>query len=147
MTLKWEQINLSARTLTLPDPKNHQPHVLPRPYFLHDLLTKRKQDGNALYVFPGRGKHGYLTDPRNQIAKVTQASGVHFILHDLRRTFITIAESLDISAYAVKRLVNHKMRNDVTAGYIVSDVERLRKPMQQIADYMLEQINLETPIE
>ena len=39
-------------------------------------------------------------------------------LHDLRRTFITAAESLDISAYAVKRLVNHKMSWDVTAGYI-----------------------------
>jgi hypothetical protein len=44
-----------------------------------------------------------------------------------------IAESIDISAYALKRLVNHKMTNDdVTAGYIISDGERLRKPMQQI---------------
>jgi hypothetical protein len=58
-------------------------------------------------------------------------------MHDLRRTFITVAESLDISVYAVKRLVNHKMNNDVTAGYIVSDVERLRKPMQSIADNLL----------
>jgi hypothetical protein len=58
-------------------------------------------------------------------------------LHDLRRTFITIAESLDISAYAVKRLVNHKMNNDVTAGYIIADVERLRKPMQCITNCFL----------
>ena len=58
-------------------------------------------------------------------------------LHDLRRAFITIAESLDISAYAVKRLVNHKMSGDVTAGYIIADVERLRKPMQNITDYIL----------
>ena len=29
------------------------------------------------------------------------------------------------------------MNNDVTAGYIVTDVERLRKPMQQITDYLL----------
>jgi hypothetical protein len=28
------------------------------------------------------------------------------------------------------------MRNDVTAGYIVSDVERLRAPMQKIADFL-----------
>ena len=60
-----------------------------------------------------------------------------FTIHDLRRTFITIAESLDISAYAVKRLVNHKMTNDVTAGYIVSDVERLRNPMECIATNLL----------
>ena len=54
----------------------------------------------------------------------------------MRRTFITIAESLDISGYAVKRLVNHKMSGDVTAGYIITDVERLRKPMQKITDFI-----------
>ena len=31
-------------------------------------------------------------------------------------------EGLDISAYAVKCLVNHKMGHDVTAGYIVAKV-------------------------
>jgi integrase len=60
-----------------------------------------------------------------------------FTLHDLRRTFITVAESLDIPAYAIKRLVNHKLSGDVTAGYIVGDVERLRAPMQRITDYLL----------
>jgi len=86
-----------------------------------------------LYVFAGDGKAGYLIEPRHQVQKVIQMSGVSFTLHDLRRTFLTIAESIDISAYALKRLVNHKMTNDVTAGYIVSDVERLRKPMEQIS--------------
>lgn len=61
----------------------------------------------------------------------------NFTLHDLRRPFITIAESLDIPSYALKRLVNHKMANDVTAGYIVAGVERLRQPMQNITDYIL----------
>jgi hypothetical protein len=55
----------------------------------------------------------------------------------LRRTFSTIAESIDIPAYAIKRLLNHKMKSDVTAGYIVMDVERLREPMQKITDYIL----------
>jgi integrase len=62
---------------------------------------------------------------------------VPFTLHDLRRTFATIADSLDLSAYALKRLLNHKMGNDVTAGYIMRDVERLRKPMQQITNFLI----------
>ncbi len=37
---------------------------------------------------------------------------------------ITIAEGIDIPYYALKRLVNHRMSGDVTAGYIVSDVVR-----------------------
>jgi hypothetical protein len=72
---------------------------------------------------------------------VVEEIGFSFTIHDLRRTFITIAESLDISAYAVKRLVNHKMNSDVTAGYIMNDVERLRKPMQQISDYLRKIMN------
>ncbi len=69
------------------------------------------------------------------MANVTKLSGIHFTVHDLRRAFITIAEGLDISAYALKRLMSHKMNGDITAGCIVTDVERLRKPMQQITDY------------
>ncbi|KTD56584.1 phage-related integrase [Legionella santicrucis] len=68
------------------------------------------------------------------MTKVTKLSGIHFMVH-LRRTFITIAEGLDISAYALKRLMNHKMNGDIAAWYIVTDVERLRKPMQQITDF------------
>ncbi|MGZ0019152.1 hypothetical protein [Nitrosomonas sp. wSCUT-2] len=71
------------------------------------------------------------------MAKVIKESGISFTIHDLRRTFLTVAESLDIPAYAVKHLANHKMSNDVTAGYIVTDVERLRQPMQKITDYIL----------
>lgn len=59
-------------------------------------------------------------------------------LHDLHRTFITVSESLDITAYAVKRLVNHKMSGDMTAGYIIAGVARLRDPMQKITDRLLE---------
>tara|TARA_Y100000588_G_scaffold332870_1_gene371410 strand:- start:643 stop:795 length:153 start_codon:yes stop_codon:yes gene_type:complete len=45
-----------------------------------------------------------------------------------------------LPAYAPKRLLKHKMSNDVTAGYIMKDVERLRKPMQQIANFILANI-------
>ena len=60
----------------------------------------------------------------------------------LRRTFITIAESLDIPVYALKKLPNHKTSSDVTAGYVVIDIERLRKPMQMITDYILKLMDI-----
>lgn len=72
--------------------------------------------------------------------KVAELSGVSFTVHDLRRTFATTAESLDLPAYALKRLLNHKMTNDVTAGYIMRDVERLRKQMQRITDFLIKQM-------
>ena len=81
-------------------------------------------------------------ESRKQIDKVVASSSVQLTIHDLRRTFITMAESLDIPAYALKRLLNHKMHNDVTAGYIVSDVERLRSPMQKITHYILKRMGI-----
>lgn len=137
-TLKWSAIDLNDRSFTLTDTKNRQPLILPLTDFIYELLKNRKAVANSDYVFAGDGKSGYLIEPRRQVQKVIQLSGVSFTLHDLRRTFITIAESLDISAYALKRLVNHKMSNDVTAGYIVSDVERLRKPMEQVSAQLLQ---------
>ncbi len=40
------------------------------------------------------------------------------------------------------RLLNHKMTNDVTAGYIIVDVERLRKPMQLVTDFILKSMGV-----
>lgn len=130
-------MDLKAKTLTVLDTKNHESHTLPLSNFLYELLSSRSQKRSNEYVFPGTGAAGHIIEPRKQMGNVTKFSGIHFTVHDLRRTFITIAEGLDISAYALKRLMNHKMSGDITAGYIVTDVERLRKPMQQITDYFL----------
>jgi len=135
--LTWDKVDLKNRTLLIPDPKNRVPHVLPLSDFLVELLTQRQGMARNGYVFPGEGRLGYLIEPKRQIGKVIAESNVGFTIHDLRRTFITIAEGIDIQPYAIKRLVNHKMRNDVTAGYIVTDIERLRQPMQRITDFLL----------
>ena len=134
--LTWECIDFKDRSLRITDTKNNMPHQLPLPSTVIALLTRRTATARNGFVFPGDGKHGHLIEPKRQIAKVITHSNVTFTLHDLRRTFITVAEGLDIPPYAIKRLVNHKMRNDVTAGYIVSDVERLRAPMQKISDFL-----------
>ncbi|MGB2833965.1 MAG: tyrosine-type recombinase/integrase [Methylotenera sp.] len=140
--LTWNRVDLKDKTIVIKDTKNHDDHTLPLTDFLYDLLTNRKAEAKTKYVFPNETNTGYMTDPKKQIANVIKESGVNFSTHDLRRTFITIAESLDISAYALKRLLNHKMTNDVTAGYIISDVERLRVPMNKITDYIKAQFGI-----
>lgn len=136
-SLKWADVDLKGRTLTVRDTKNHEDHTLPLSDYLFDLLKRRQDESINEYVFGSVGEKGYINEPRKLMAQVTAESGVQFTVHDLRRTFITVAESLDIPAYALKRLLNHKMAQDVTAGYIIADVERLRGPMQRITDYML----------
>lgn len=147
MDLKWEDVDLEGRTLKVRDTKNHRDHTLPLSDYLYDILQERKKAAQVLsertdehnatgeYVFEsGRGR---LNNLRYAQESVIKDSGVSFTIHDLRRTFATIANTIDIPAYTVKMLLNHKMGADVTAGYIVADVERLRAPMQKITDYIV----------
>ncbi len=136
-SMTWNNVDLQAKTLKVTDTKNHLDHTLPLSDFIYDFLQQRKANAVNAYVFQRSDGQGYITEQRKQMAKVIKESGVTFTIHDLRRTFMTIAESLDVSAYAVKRLANHKMNIDITAGYIIADVERLRDPMQKITDYIL----------
>lgn len=140
--LRWQDVDLPGKSLTIKDTKNREPHTLPLPDYLLALLERRKaqHEGASDWVFPSPRDEGHLREPRHAIDQVSKLSGVEFTLHDLRRTFATLAEGLDIPAYALKRLINHRNANDITARYIVSDFERLRAPMNKIADYLLREM-------
>lgn len=139
-SLPWKDIDFKARTFTVQDTKNREIHTLPMSDFLYELFLRRRQFKTSEFVFPAPSKTGHIMEPRKAMLKVAELSGVTFTVHDLRRTFATTAESLDLPAYALKRLLNHKMTHDVTAGYIMRDVERLRKPMQRISDFLISQM-------
>lgn len=144
MTLRWENVDLKARTLHLPSTKNGDPLDLPLSEFLSDLLSERWALSNGSpWVFPGPGKSGHLVETKKFLLRVSAGSGVSFTLHDLRRTFITIAESLDVPYYALKRLLNHRANGDVTGGYIVVNAERLRGPVEQVSLRILELVSAE----
>jgi integrase len=141
LNLKWSEIDFIGRTLTVLDPKNHNDHCLPLSDYLVDLLTRRKADAAGEYVFAdNQGRR--ISNFRYAQAAIEKESGVSFCIHDLRRTFATIAESLDVPGYALKRLLNHADGADVTAGYIVASTERLREPMQRVTDYVLKSAGL-----
>ena len=140
--LTWENVDFNERTFLIPDTKNKEPHRLPMSDFLEDLLKRRFVSAEKIWVFPSPVTNGPLKEPRTALTRIAEQSGVEFQLHDLRRTFITIAESLDIPAFALKRLLNHKFSNDVTAGYIVPNTERLREPMQRVTDYIKQKMEI-----
>ncbi len=140
-SLMWDVVDFKDKTFTIKDTKNKEPHTLPMSRGIEELLQTRFSSSASDFVFPSPVSiRRPLTEPRTAISRVTELSGIGFTCHDLRRTFITIAESLDIPAYALKRLLNHKMPNDVTAGYIVKNVDRLRRPIQMIEDFILERV-------
>lgn len=135
-TLRWEHVDFKDHTFIIPDTKNKRPHTLPMSEAIYDILLQLKTMKQNEWVFPSPLHDSYLKDPKEAVIRVREISGIYFALHDLRRTFITIAESLDIPGYALKRLMNHRDPNDVTARYIISGVERLREPMEKISIFI-----------
>ena len=67
-------------------------------------------------------------------------------MHDLRRTFTTYAEQAGVRGYTLKRLINHQTgAADVTGGYIVTDIDSLREPMQSVTDKLLRLASVTLP--
>jgi len=139
--LKWVDINFNEKTITLPDTKNSNVHILPMSEYIYNLLMKRK-DNNSEYVFPGKNLNNPVNSINRHIKKIINETGIKFSLHDLRRTFASSAAINCNSIYIIKRLLNHKISSDVTEGYINLEVERLRKPMQLITDSLLQDCTL-----
>ncbi|KZX81812.1 hypothetical protein A3715_18825, partial [Oleiphilus sp. HI0009] len=137
--LKIEDINFKQKTFTIQETKSGRPLTLPLTDHARDLFKgqiKRRKKG---YVFASeRSKHGYIDSFNYLMDKVIEETGIQFTYHDLRRTFTTVAESLDISQYALKSLVNHSTSGDITARYVIADVERLREPLEKIQAFMLD---------
>lgn len=148
LSLPWKQVSFRNKTITILNTKNHEDHTLPLPKFLEELLKRRHKENisGSPHVFPSLDNSSHLKEIKTVIATVKKNSGITFSTHDLRRTFITIAESLDIPFLALKRLLNHKEK-DVTEGYIISGVERLREPMDKIAERIKDLLFVEDTLE
>lgn len=166
LTLKWDTVDMRDRSFTIEHEKtkNGRPHTLPMSNYLYSLFERLHAQKVNGYVFPGNGKNGHLVEPEKQIQFVERQTqimangivnqqelkkkleeapdevmpGIKFCLHDLRRTFITIAESLDIPYAALKRFLNHSDGNDVTGGYLQITTDRLREPMERISAKLME---------
>ncbi len=140
-TLKWKDVDLEGKVLTIRSEiaKNHHEHRLPLTEFLHELLTQRRsKTQNSEYVFPGRSNEKHMVDSDHVYQGISKTCGCKFTLHDLRRTFLTTAELVEVPHYALKKLANHVSRQDVTGGYIVVNVERLRVYMDRISNHFLQ---------
>ena len=129
--LDWQDIDFKTKSFKIPDTKNGTVLELPCSDHMVKILKRRKEHGGA-----GPFK---IDEPKKFVAWVRKESGVHFTIHDLRRSFITYAESLDFGQYTIKALVNHSTGNsrDVTEGYLQLSTERLRRPMQKLSTYVL----------
>lgn len=146
MCLEWQTVDLQARSFYISKTKNGSPLELPISDYLMGLFERRfSKRTDSGFVFNTNSDKGRIIEPKKVISRINDNLEFSFTLHDLRRTFTTIAESLNLGTYTLKRLLNHKTkRDDVTAGYTILTPEELRTPAQSIENKILELAELKT---
>jgi integrase len=134
--LRWDEVDLKEKIIRLPAARAKAGRALDLPMsdVVYKMLVARRKLGDAGWVFPSISASGHIEEPKFPLKLVADATGIHVSAHDLRRTYITAAESTDMSVLALKALVNHSLGKDVTEGYVQMNAERLREPAQRVAD-------------
>jgi integrase len=153
-TLKWTDVDLKDGSMRLADPKNRMPVILPLSSTAVSILEERHamRPKDCEYVFPGRAAE-HVNDCRPTLRAVRDTMAekakkadqdvepIEISAHDLRRTFIKIADAMHIERWRTKLLVNHSLRSsgDVTLqSYTVKSDRRDFRPEAERIDAYLE---------
>jgi integrase len=138
--LTWDEVDLRNGVIRIPPERTKSGRALDLPMsdVVHNMLKARRALGRTDFVFPGPNAKGCIAEPRFFFGQIAKASGIVLSPHDLRRSFITVAESLDnISMLALAAMLNHAVPGQ-TPNYVQMNVERLRAPVQKVADRLKE---------
>jgi integrase len=147
--LRWDEVDLPNRVIRVAAGrmKAGKRFDLPLSDIVRDLLVARRALGrDGPFVFPGNSAAGHSSSFGNALRQIGAATGIKVSPHDLRRTFITVAEGCEISPLSLKLLVSHSTGSDVTAGYVQMSTAQLREPAQRVADRLKELCGIE-PVE
>lgn len=125
--IKVQDLDAAGGRIVLRDTKNRRDHVLLLSTQAAAIATARAKGKKAAALLFDVG------DPRKTLGAINAAAETDVSAHDLRATFASVAEEL-VSAYALKRMLNH-VDSDVTgAHYIGKSETQLRTAWQAVAD-------------
>lgn len=130
--IKAQDVDTEGGRITLRDTKNRTDHVL--------LLSTQARAIVARYMAGKKPTQHLFTvgDARKALTTINTAAGTTITPHDLRATFASVAEEL-VSAYTLKRMLNHADAGDVTGAHYVGKSEvQLRAGWQAVADLITE---------
>jgi len=124
-------VDLIGARMTLIDTKNRSDHTVMLSTQAINLLTPHCKDkAESAKVFS-------VIDPGKTLDSINAEADVTGITpNKLRHTFVSVAENL-VSAYSLKKMVNHAQAGDVTGNnYVGKSENQLRIAWQSVADFI-----------
>lgn len=129
MRMRWEDINLAAKTWTIPaeEFKTKRPLTLPLSAEALAILERRKRNAISEWVFPSRGKTGHLVEPKTAWDRICKRAGLaNLRIHDLRRTLGSWQAALGASLPIIGRSLGH-VRPETTQIYARLNLDPVRE--------------------
>jgi len=100
------------------------------------------------WVFSGRGASGRITRPNHAHDAALSTAGLpHLTLHDLRRSFGSLAEWADMPVGVVAQIMGHKPSATAEKHYRVRPLDLLRKWHTELEAWILSEAGIEQPTE
>jgi integrase len=136
LALRWDQIDLKARTIVVPTSKTDELLSLPLPSAAVRLLRALPRRDGSPWVFPGDGKTGHLVEPKAAWHRIRVRAKVTDVrIHDLRRTLGSWLKASGADLATIGRVLNHADPAS-TAVYARLDTEAIRPALEANAKLM-----------
>lgn len=146
--LRWKDVNLKTGKIELLETKNGSNYTLPMGDILWAMMKERARlRQGSEWVFPSsRTKStSHVTNMTQAYKNLSSKAGLYITPHDLRRTFITVANGLQMNYPVLKKLLNHRdsqTSDEITLQYIQVSQRQLRDALNDIEKRCCEQANM-----
>lgn len=144
--LQWADVDFQWKSLTIRDKVEGQ-RVIPLTPYVAALLASLPRRNEWVFSSPS-AESGRLQEPLKPHKNAMEAAGLPpFTLHDLRRSFGTLAEWCEVPVGVVAQIQGHKPSALAEKHYRRRPLDLLRMWHTKIEAWMLEQAGIEQPSE
>src|SRR5690606_29048562 len=107
-TLRWENVDFQWRALTIRD-KVEGERTIPLTPYVAALLAALPRRNAWVFSTDRKSADGRMSPPLHAMQKALEAAGLpRYSLHDLRRSFGTLAEWCEVPVGVVAQIQGHK---------------------------------------
>ncbi len=140
-TLLWKDVDFKWKSLTIRD-KVEGIRTIPLTPYVEGLISSLPKINHFVFSSPASSS-GHIEEPRKQHTRAVKNAGLPPLsIHGLRRSFITLAEWVEVPSGIVAQITGHKPSAVQEKHYIQRELDLLTLWHIKIEDWILKESNV-----
>nr|NYU01853.1 integrase family protein [Pseudomonas sp. SbOxS1] len=150
LALKWSDIDWKWHSLTLRDKDASKggrdgTRTIPMTPYVESLLSSLPRRNQWVFSSPASA-NGRLSEANHALERACAVAGVSVTPHDLRRSFVSLSEWLELPSGVIAQIGGHKPSATQERHYKVRPLDLLRLHHERFEAWMLEQAGCPMPV-